>query len=364
VSAARGRPDLLANLWYSPAPAWRLARLLLAPLSLLYWLALYLRNAAWDSGLLRARSVGLPVLCVGNINSGGTGKTPLVIWLVDSLKKRGYTAVVVSRGYGSSGDVDRVDAVRSGAGSHRSADEALLVARRCDCTVVTAADRVAACRLAEREAGVDLLILDDGFQHRRLARDLDLVLLAVGDRDARLLPRGPLREPASALRRADIIVENAGGESGPMVSRRPVGLVDRVSSDAEPGSLERLRGQRVVVICGIADPAAFVDMLVSCAASVEEVYAFADHHEYELGDLDPLRQAQRSGALLLTTEKDLVKLEVFVDEEFSPLALRLGLEVEGGPALLDSVVDALDLKERGPHHQRSGAPLGDAGINK
>jgi tetraacyldisaccharide 4'-kinase len=230
--------------------------------------------------------------------------------------------------------------------------------------VVTAADRVAACRLAEREAGVDLLILDDGFQHRRLARDLDLVLLAVGDRDARLLPRGPLREPASALRRADIIVENAGGESGPMVSRRAVGLVDRVSIDAEPGSLERLRGQRVVVICGIASPAAFVDMLVSCAASVEEVYAFADHHDYEPGDLDPLRAAQRSGALLLTTEKDLVKLEVFVDEGFSPLALRLGLEVEGGPALLDAVVDALDLKERGPHHQRSGAPQGDAGINK
>ena len=352
------RSSRLAQLWYSPSAGWRLARALLAPVSCLYGLLLWLRNAAWSSGLLRVHRLGLPVLCVGNINSGGTGKTPLVIWLVDSLNQRGYSVAVVSRGYGSSGELCKVTA------DGRGADEAMLVARRCGCTVVTGADRVAACRVAEREAGADLLLLDDGFQHRRLARDLDLVVLAVGDRDAALLPRGPLREPVTALQRADIIVENVGGESGPIVSRRALGLVDRVSAGAELRPLGELQDRRVVAVCGIAVPSAFVDMLGACGAKVDEVYAFADHHRYQESDLPPLREAQRSGALLVTTEKDLVKLESMADEGFSPVALRLGLEVEGGQSLLDAIVDALDLKGRGPHHQRPGARLDEPGINQ
>ncbi len=268
------------------------------PLVPLYRAGLAVKNAALDAGWLRQRRLTWPVVSVGSLSAGGAGKTPVAMLLAELLRERGVD--VLSRGYGrESKAVERVDPAGDAA---RFGDEPLEMARA-GIEVWVGADRYAAGLLAEagRPAGVHLL--DDGFQHRRLARDLDVVLLTRRDVADGLLPAGNLREPLSALGRADVVVlredeaeELAGlgalkGKEIWVIRRRLVAVPDAA---------------RLVAFCGIARPEGFFAMVGGGADRV----AFADHHSYTEADIQGLvARARACGAEgFVTTAKDGVKL--------------------------------------------------------
>jgi tetraacyldisaccharide 4'-kinase len=296
----------------------RVRRPLLLPFVPLYGAALAIKRQLFRLGLLKQHRLTHPVISIGSISAGGAGKTPMVLMLARVLRRRGYAVKILTRGYGRSSDrIERVepydDAVFHG-------DEPVLLAQRSGVPVFAGADRYRVGLLAEQDEELEKIvvhILDDGFQHRQLARDVDIVLLTQEDVEDRLLPAGNLREPLSALREADVIVlREEEAETlrsfvqrlmGP--GRRPtIWVIGRCLSLGEAGevSLPALP----FAFCGIARPESFVSMLNSEGCMPVGQIAFPDHHSY--GDRDIARlleQARHKGADgFVTTEKDAVKL--------------------------------------------------------
>jgi len=374
-------------VWHGGTPAAKLLRALLVPLSWLYGAITRLRALAYDRGWRRHARASVPVVSVGNLRVGGTGKTPLVIWLVQSLRERGLHPVVVSRGYGAalvepvaiasaetwskvsrhddapryarvvvddSSAVTRTDSsTREPADAGPTApDEALLTVARTGSPVVCFADRATACEVAETLFDPDVIVLDDGFQHLRLARDLDVVVLAAGDRGAHVLPAGPLREPWRALGRADVLVGTPEADvPGALAATvRASGLV-RTANEPVAAALTALRGKAVVAVCGIARPARFLDLVDAAGARVIATIRFADHHRYDGADWRRIAAAAEQVAdLVVTTEKDLVKLAPLARGDDRLLAVRVDLEVAGGAALVDRIA-GLDARGRGDNHR-------------
>lgn len=339
----------------------RVARSLAWVLAPLYVLGVWLKNASYDLRLLKARRLSWPVVSVGNVSVGGTGKTPLVLLLAELLAARGWTADVLSRGYGrGSGSVVRVDPQ---GGPEEFGDEPLLMAR-CGISVYVGADRFQAGLLAEEEAhGAAsvgrqrrLHLLDDGLQHRKLARAVEIVLVRRADFEDHLLPVGRLREPLRALRRADICVLRAEdadlkehvlhcmGRSDP---ERVWILERRTVLPPLPQTQQRI--EKALAFCAIGDPQGFFDGLRAAGVEVKETIACRDHHAYTRGDVARIQAAAReSGAqCLLTTEKDGVRLAGGLRAELeaaSPLLIA-GLQVTlldeaGSMAVLESLLSA------------------------
>ncbi len=282
------------------------------PLSLLYGAGVRVRNLLFDLDVRRAAQAPLPVVSVGNLTVGGTGKTPVSRWVVEELEAMGRRPAVVLRGYGR----DEVELHRRwGPGR----------------PVVRDPDRVAGARKAAEE-GADVLVLDDGFQHRRLARDLDIVLVAVEDPfPARLLPRGPWRERPGALRRAGLVfvtfrsADDAGraGELARRLGRRrgfppalPLRLGARGWTTLAGGEGDPPPpGAELCVVASVARPASVLALAEASGNSVGDLLAFPDHHEYTERDVRRIAEVA-GGRPIVTTEKDAVKLE--------PLAGGLG----------------------------------------
>jgi tetraacyldisaccharide 4'-kinase len=303
---------LLTELWYGePARA-----SLLQPLSWLYGCLVGLRRRAYASGLISAARAGKPVVVVGNLTVGGTGKTPLSIWLARELTAQGLKVGIVSRGYGRRGGEPR--AVQATSDWREVGDEPLILARRTACPILVAADRVAGARLLAAR-GVDLILADDGLQHLRLARDCEIVVIdgARGFGNGRLLPAGPLREPLTALSRADVVVVNGAPGHDSLARalaprsalRMSLEVQEALSIDARapPRALSAFRGQRVHAVAGIGNPQRFFEELRAHEIEVLE-HAFPDHHplrapELAFGDELPV----------LMTEKDAVKCSTFAD---------------------------------------------------
>jgi len=313
-----------------------------------YALAAGLRNWAYGCGLRRVAKIDAPVVSVGNITAGGTGKTPLVQWLARRLRERGVRVAVLSRGYGARAlPEDRADV----AGNDETD---MLAANLPDVPQLVDPDRVASARIAVGELGMQCLILDDGFQHRRLARDLDIVTIdALNPFGYRhLLPRGLLREPVRSLRRAHVIVLTRCDQSDgvPDLHRRiariapdaavvesrhaPVDLVDAHDA-SEP--LDRLRGCRIVAVCGIGNPEGFRRTLADCGADIAAFLAFPDHHAYTPDDRRTVYEtaAEAGAEAVVTTQKDLAKLVAGTPPPRTTRALRVELEVTAGGGLLD-----------------------------
>ncbi len=299
-------------------------------LSLPYGGAVRARNRLFDLGVLKQERIGCPVVSVGNLTVGGTGKTPMVIRLAGMLKDRGLRPAVLSRGYGGKSTAD-VLVVSDGrqliAGPDEAGDEPVLIARRLrEVPVLAGPKRTVTGRYARENFGVDVIVLDDGFQHRWIHRDLDIVLL-----DGRsplgngcLLPRGPLREPPSSLERAGVVAFTRSEEQGASpidgriaarLSGRPV-LRTRirptalVGADGKEISLPSLAGKRVFAFAGIAQPDSFRVSIESLGGRVTGFIAYGDHHRYTAEDLRRIsRDFAAAGAdILLTTEKDGVKI--------------------------------------------------------
>jgi len=274
----------------------------LNPLSSFFGAAVASRNALYDRALLPVRCLQGPVISVGNLSVGGSGKTPFVLLLGELLKARGVKFDILSRGYGRQ---SREARVVDPAGSAREfGDEPLLLARRLGVPVVVAGERYDGGVLAEKNFGAQLHLLDDGFQHRALSRDFDIVLVTPDDARDRLLPSGRLREPLSALRRADAVVLTSGAnpESFPLDGK----LVWRARRGIAPRDIP----ERPVVFCGIARPKNFLLQLRAAGIEPAAEAFFRDHHAYTARDIDDLVElGERSEAGgFVTTEKDAINL--------------------------------------------------------
>jgi tetraacyldisaccharide 4'-kinase len=337
---------LVERTWAGATPGARALRAALAPAAAAYGSAVRVRNALYDAGWLPVTRVPARVVAVGNLTVGGTGKTPTALWLAERLAARGHVVGIVARGYGKTrpGVVVVGEAGTPLVGAAEGGDEAVMLAARFRGPVVTAERRAAAAALACARYGCDTLVLDDGFQHRALARDADLVLLAHPPEGQRLLPAGPLREPPSGLRRASAVL-TVGGDGA--LPPRPVlgvdvpafrgrlratALVGTAGSAAPETSLDALRDRPVVAVAGIAHPERLPALLRAAGIAVAELVAFPDHHRYGPADLSRLRAAAARGTLV-TTEKDLVKLVALGDVP-ALVALRVALEVEDGDRLV------------------------------
>jgi len=325
----------------------------------LYGAAVALRNRHYDRDIHRQRC-GCPVISVGNLTVGGTGKTPTVAWLAHRFLERGKRPAVVSRGYGGSAGRGPL-LVSSGAGPLCSAQECgdepfLLAGRLPGALVVVGADRLGAAARAVQE-GADVVLLDDGFQHRRLERDLDIVLLDSRQPfgNGQLIPAGPLREPIQALTRADWVVATRCAKESPPAAlqevvrdlradlpllaarHRTVGLVDRSGSEATAPA-------RVWGFCGIGRPESFRAQLEQQPVELAGFSARRDHHRFtesELADLRDSAAAQR--ATLVTTEKDRARIDPEIAERLLPglLALRIELELHHPERLLEKLTQIL-----------------------
>jgi tetraacyldisaccharide 4'-kinase len=298
----------LLQLWYEEPPGISV----LQPLSWLYGAAVAARRAAYRRGWMRSRAVGVPVIVVGNLTVGGTGKTPLAVWIAQRLRQRGLEVGVVSRGYGR-----RQRGLRevTGASSWQEVgDEPLILHGRTGCPTVVGSDRVAAAE-ALRARGAKVILADDGLQHLRLRRDCEIVVVdgRRGFGNGRLLPAGPLRESARRARAADILVVN-GGAAGETVHGVPPELAAAAprmrlaAAAAQPLSgsgpalpLEAFRGRPVHAVAGIGHPARFFADLRALGLEVT-AHAFPDHHAPSAADLD-----FGDDLPVLMTEKDAVK---------------------------------------------------------
>lgn len=284
------------------------------PLSAIYGGLVTGRNFLYDRGVFSEHRLEGAVISVGNLSTGGAGKTPFVIMLGELLKARGMSFDVLSRGYGRKTrgvlPVDPTGAARD------FGDEPLLIARRLQVPVVVGEDRFEAGKFAERKFGRGLHLLDDGFQHRALARDCEMVLVTPEDARDRMLPAGRLREPLRALRRADIVVLTSGAlaEWFPVEGKTVWKLRRGITTGKVP--------PRPIVFCGIARPKNFLMQLQKAGIDPVAEAIFRDHYGYSEADVrDLLELRKRSeGGGFITTEKDAVNLGKYVDA-LAPLAI-------------------------------------------
>jgi tetraacyldisaccharide 4'-kinase len=316
----------------------------LNPLSGAYAAAVGLRNFFYDRRLLQQRSLQGPVISVGNLSAGGSGKTPFVILLGDLLKARGIKFDVLSRGHGrKSRGVLLVDP----AGLARDfGDEPLLISRRLQVPVIVGEDRHQAGGFAEARFGPQPHLLDDGFQHRRLARDFDIVLVTPEDARDRLLPVGRLREPLRALRRADAVVLTSGAtaEAFPLsekaIWRLRRGIVTTTAMQPIPA--------RPVVFCGIARPQNFLLQLRTAGIDPAAEAFFRDHHPYTEKDIRDLLEIRRRSDAdgFLTTEKDAVNLGGYFSA-LAPLSvIPVKMELADSANAVDTMLRVIEGRRR------------------
>jgi tetraacyldisaccharide 4'-kinase len=320
-----------------------LARAGLRVLSVPYGWGVRLRNLAFDRGWKNSTTAPVPVISVGNLTVGGTGKTPCVEYIARFFRQHDRRVCILSRGYGA---------------EEGRNDEALVLEDNLpDVPHLQGADRVELARIAAEELESEVLVLDDGFQHRRLKRDLDIVLI-----DAtcpwghgHVLPRGLLREPASGLRRAQVVMLTRCDLTGPeriteiiAEIRRQAPQADLVETTHQPSewvnasrrrmSLDALHGRPVAAFCGLGNPDAFRRTLVGLGLEVSAWRTFPDHHAYTRQDVEGLRGWVRQlppGTVVAATQKDLVKvrLDTLGDKEL--WALKIQLHVRSGQEVLE-----------------------------
>jgi tetraacyldisaccharide 4'-kinase len=292
------------------------------------------RNALYDRGLLKQRRLDRPVISVGNLSVGGAGKTPLVILLAELLRERGVRADILSRGYGRK--TSGVLVVDAGGSASQFGDEPLMMARRLPgVPVIVGECRYQAGLEAERRFTSDVHLLDDAFQHRRLARDFDIVLLSRLDLQDRLLPSGRLREPLSSLARADAVIWSEPGD----LPALPVSIpVWRVRRQVE---LPQQSPAMPFVFCAIAGPERLLRDLESAGVQAAGHHLFRDHHRYTENDIRELcQEAGRAGADgFLTTEKDAPKLDAWRAQLPKLVVARLSLELENQQQVLTTILD-------------------------
>ncbi|PYX82259.1 MAG: tetraacyldisaccharide 4'-kinase [Acidobacteria bacterium] len=310
------------------------------PLASIFAAGVHLRNALYDRGRLPQRRLQGPTISVGNLSVGGSGKTPFVLLLGELLKTRGVKFDVLSRGYGR--ETRGVLLVEASGSSRDFGDEPLLIARRLGLPVVLGEDRYEAGVFAEKKFGPQFHILDDGFQHRALARDFDIVLVTPDDARDRLLPAGRLREPVTSLRRADAVVLSSG--ASPQVFPVAGKLVWRVRR----GIVAKDVPARPVAFCGIARPRSFLLQLRTAGVEPAAEAVYRDHHVYTEKDIRELLRvkAESEAQGFVTTEKDAINLGGYLST-LEPLAvIPVKMELLDATNAVDTMLRLVEERRR------------------
>ncbi len=330
--------------------------------SWIYAGSVHIRNVAYDRGWRPTHTADCPVISIGNLTVGGTGKSPTVRWIASWLSRKGYRVAIVSRGY--RGEADQLN------------DESRELARQLpEVTLIESPDRRAGCQRAVQQHAAQIVLLDDGFQHRRLARDLDIVLL-----DATcpfgldfLLPRGLLRESPRSLRRADAVVISRADQVDQQqlanlrqrvqrlaphagwveASHRPVRLIDQ---QQQSFPLEQIKGVPALAVCGIGNPSAFLKTLRQLDVDLLDAVILPDHHAYDANTLARITQhlqALPQAQLILCTGKDLAKLSVPQLAGRPIRAVEIELELTYGQAALEDYIRGVIDPLKAPHPRNS-----------
>lgn len=315
-------------------------------LSITYGIGVRIRNWMFARGWKKSARVPVPVVSVGNLTLGGTGKTPCVEYIADFYRKRGVRPVILSRGYGGMGDVGGRN------------DEAMVLEENLpDVPHLLGPDRAILAQTAIEELESELVILDDGFQHRRLKRDLDVLLIDCTNPwgHGYLFPRGWLREPVSSLKRAGVVLLTRCDQVKSNERHRIIERIRRIHHDCpvaesshapmelvnargETRPLEYLSGKTTAAFCGLGNPGGFRRTLEDLGGRVVEFRSYPDHHQYTRADVDELRnwaRQQAADCLVLTTQKDLVKLRLERLDNRELWAVRIRLQVESGAEMLE-----------------------------
>jgi tetraacyldisaccharide 4'-kinase len=351
----------------------RAATVALAPLSGLYGVVMRARRALYRNGLFRVHQVGAPVISVGNITTGGTGKTPLVEWIARALARQQKRVCILTRGYGRQHPGRRV-VVSNGSeifsDAREAGDEPLLLAEKLkgEAAVICDADRVSAARWASEDLGAELFILDDGFQHLRLARDYNIIAIDAANPwgNRRLLPAGNLRESPDQLARADCIVITRADDAAQtkalqseihqLSKGRPV-FLSRMRIDglrkltremkASPVSGDKLKSGPWAAFCGVGNPESFFAQLRREGLELSYTKAFPDHHVYAQTDIDGVvdESTMRGAHALLTTAKDEVKLRS-LSFGLPCYVVNVTIEIEDESKLLALIDEAIGMSAR------------------
>lgn len=307
--------------------AYTIWHILLIPLAALFFVITRIRKLFYKQGWLKNFRLAVPVIVVGNINVGGTGKTPLVIWLAEQLQQAGYRPGIISRGYG--GSVHTVQAVSAQSNPQQVGDEPVLLAKRTLCPVFISSDRVAAGQaLLKQHPECNIIISDDGLQHYRLQRDVEIIVFdsAKGFGNAALLPAGPLRESTSRLRTVDAVVSNGSVVDVqkfkmmncvlPIEMQLQAGdFINLANNNIKAGAAE-FANQPLLAIAGIGNPERFFQQLLQLGLSFRR-QAYPDHYAFSAQDFE----SAKAGAILMT-EKDAVKCQAFAQANFWALPVR------------------------------------------
>lgn len=338
----------------------RLLWFLLLPISFFYMMFAQLRNALFALGCMKSVRLPKPVISVGNLTVGGTGKTPTCLWIAQELKERGWRVGILSRGYHRQateavvllGNGPGSSTSESSAATAQTGDEPLMMAELYGQTVGIGKDRSVAAAELLRRTEVDVFVLDDGFQHRRVKRDVDLLLLG-SDTSGWTLPAGPFREPRRNHRRGDfLLVTAARNEWGSILPRerqdvtfsgalRPVSLLSLDSARRKEFPLTLLYRSKILTVTGVADPTGLYRLIHEWEGEIVETLEFPDHHSYTTRDWQQINRVGRLVDLIVTTEKDILKLTRFPFARDKLLALRVSMNVDNGGALMDAMVEKL-----------------------
>lgn len=320
--------QFLDSMWYGRRPI----ALAFVPLSWLFGLLVWSRKWLYRKGVLASTKVSVPVIIVGNITVGGTGKTPLVAWLANFLKQGGYKPGVISRGYGGIASV-WPQQVRPDSDPRIVGDEAKLLARHCACPIAVGPERAASAQALIDHHQCDVIISDDGLQHYALQRDIEIALVD-GERrygNQYLLPAGPLREPVERLDDVDLVVCNglANKNEIPMKIKGDIAVL--IQDEAQHRNLSEFLGQSVHAVAGIGNPSRFFSFLKRFSINFQ-THVYVDHHHFQPQDI----QFDDDKPVLMT-EKDAVKCSSFVDDRHWFVPIRAELPVEFGDRLLEKL---------------------------
>lgn len=308
----------LNHLWYRSRPGW--LSYLLLPLTGLFVLIITLRRWLYRKNIKRITQLKIPVIIVGNITVGGTGKTPLVIYLIELLRRQGYYPGVVSRGY--HGNSATCQIVHAASDPRAVGDEAVLIAMRTGCPVMVGHDRAAAAQQLLTKQACNVIVSDDGLQHYALARDIEIAVLDA-KRDVGnglLLPAGPLREPKKRLQEVDFIVSNGKGGANRFMMQLYADEVYLVSNPQERKPLSAWQGKTVHAVAGIGHPQRFFQQLCAAGLNIIQRHVFADHHAFSAAEL-----VFADVFAIIMTEKDAVKCRHFNNKKLwcLPVMTRL-----------------------------------------
>ena len=330
-----------------------LLRIILLPVSLLYSLIIFARNKMYDFGIFKLHKISVPVISIGNITTGGTGKTPLTVFIAKHYLDRDLKVGIVSRGYKrKTKDIVIVcDGISVNQDTEMSGDEPVMMSNelissgRNKFFAAAGSDRVRTSRFLISKFNPDIIILDDGFQHRRIIRDLDIVLIDAQDyinnkfKNLFTLPSGNLRENIYNLNRADIIIQNDKSGNLKLISGLSEFSAELISirykseyfMDFKNSIFKdtECRGKRAFIFSGLADNQSFFDQINQSGMILKGFRNFPDHHDYKLSDIDSLISEYETGIMFVTTEKDFTKIKKFGKfvSEFPVYFLKIGIEV-------------------------------------